>query len=127
MEDHNRDEEIPGVSEFEALSPEQAFDSLALEVPELLRLRERVAPFRRPIHATQTAEEFQQQLRDRQRGGLFNARARQSRKERLALHLELSRLVGPRAAHGSDLVRSNAALLTCSAFLFASPWDSDSQ
>jgi hypothetical protein len=114
------DEDTPGLSELEALTPEQAFDELAMEVPELLQLRDRAAPFRHPIDPNQTAEELQQQLRDRQRGGIFNAGARQSRMEHMELHLELSRLVGPRAKHGSDLVRTNAALFKCIAFLFAS-------
>jgi hypothetical protein len=121
------DEDFPGLSELEALTPEQAFNSLAREVPELLMLKDRAALVRDPIGPTQSAEELQRKIRDRQRGGLFNAGARRSSRERMDLRLELSRLVGPRAQSGSDLVRSNAAFFQCAVYLFAKPWESDSE
>jgi hypothetical protein len=87
MADHpygDGDGDTPGVAELEAKSPAEAFEFLAGQVPELLRLRDRIAPTRIPVDPNLTFEESRERQRQLDGGGFRSADARKSMKGRVA-------------------------------------------
>ena len=107
---------IPGMDELNDLSDEEAFQQIALEVPRLLVLRDVLGPQPAPVPTDLPLREFMRQRRNVRKGPSgASQRAWESRVRQVVI--ELRRLVGPGASHGSELVRSDIALFKCAQVL----------
>jgi hypothetical protein len=111
---------IPGIDEFYELSDEEAFEQIALAVPQLHALRNVLGPEPLPKQAASTFRDF---MRDRRkvRNSPEGAKRLESEQRVRTAYSELKHLVGPSAALGDDLVRSDLALFKCARYLFPSP------
>jgi hypothetical protein len=104
--------EIPEMDELYDLSDEDAFQQIAVEVPELLALREVLGPEPAPVPTDLPLREFMRQRRNGRKGP-SGASQREWESRVREVTTELRRLVGPDALHGSELVRSDIALFKC--------------
>lgn len=112
--DGDENQPIPGMDEFYALSDEEAFQRIAVEVPQLLALREATGPEPLPLSLShdQARREFRRKWRELRKDPDW-PRELEWRRSVWKAMTELKRLVGPDASHDSELVRSEIALFKC--------------
>jgi hypothetical protein len=119
FDDQNPEAEISDSEDFAHLTYEEAFQRIAVEVPQLLALRYAIGPEPSPIS---TDLPFGQSVRQRRNLRKGPDRLRQQEWQRSVWQVltELKRLVGPDASQGSGLVRSEIALFKCAQVLVPS-------